>query len=235
MPHPIVRNHYITNVRTAVYKARNAGAITHAGLRGVVREIFVGDLLAPLLPPGFEIGSGQIIDHTGKSSAECDVVIYDRSILPPILYDPKRGHFPVEACIYAIEVKSVLKSDELDDAITKARKLWSLKPLAEGDFRPRPAVFAFSSDLKDKTELDRYLEKDPAPYGPPTLNPACCVMCVVGRSYHYWNGEQRRWGGRSAEGEFVEIMAFLAGVVNSFIQHTAHRKGAVRFGQYLIP
>lgn len=75
MPHPIVRNRYITNVRTAVDRARNAGSIGHPGLRGVVREAFVGDLLEPLLPPGFDVGSGQIIDHTGGSSAQCDVII----------------------------------------------------------------------------------------------------------------------------------------------------------------
>lgn len=154
----------------------------------------------------------------------------------------------MEACIYAIEVKSGLTSGELDDAITKSQKIWLLKPLVEG-IGPRPAVFAFGSDLTEKTELDRYLEKDPAPYRPPItsgfsmptwswgrskpLNPACCAMCVVGRSYHYWDHANQSWGGFSATGKFDEVLRFLAEVADG-VSFTFHRK-ELCFSQYLIP
>jgi hypothetical protein len=205
------------------------------GLLGVVREIFVADLLKPLLPPGFEIGRGQIIDSKGGYSAECDVIVYNRAILPPILYDEKVGLFPLEACIYAIEVKSTLTSEELDDTIRKSRKLWSLTPMAEGDFRPRPALFAFNSDLTSKSELERYLEKDPQPYAAPNSNPnpACLITCVVGRSYDFWHGEKSAWRSTPRQDEFDEVVGFLSGVVNTLVRYTEGRKG-LPFGLYLM-
>src|SRR6476659_5889875 len=71
--HPAVREHHLASIRTAVEKAKGAKSIPHKGLRGRVREIFVGDLLKPLLPPTFGVGTGLIIDSKGASSAECDV------------------------------------------------------------------------------------------------------------------------------------------------------------------
>jgi hypothetical protein len=233
MANPLVRDHYIRNVRKAVDDAKGAALIGHQGLAGTLREIFVGNLLQPLIPPGFGIGRGKVIDSNGGSSAECDVIIYNRSILPPILYDEKLGVFPIEACIYAIEVKSTLTSTELDDTIRKCRQLWSLTPMRQGDYRPRTALFAFGSDLTSKGELERYLEKDGPPYPTSTPNPACLVMCVVGRSYSCWMPHKNACDDLPLRHEFDEVVGFLSGVANSLILHTKHREG-LPFGYYLM-
>jgi hypothetical protein len=93
------------------------------GLRGRVREIVAGGPLTHVLPAPFEIGTGKIVDSNGVQSAETDVIVYSKSVLPPILYSPRDGVFPAEACFLALEVKSRLNATELDDTIGKAKQL----------------------------------------------------------------------------------------------------------------
>ena len=75
-------------------------------MTGKVREWVSGDLIAPMLPTGFEVASGKIVDYLGNQSSETDVIIHNPTVLPPILYTEKDGVFPVESSYYAMEVKS---------------------------------------------------------------------------------------------------------------------------------
>jgi hypothetical protein len=123
MPSPLLRQEYIANIRNALQRSASASSLEHRGLEGKVREIFAEDLLTPILFPGTEIGSGKIVDSEGSLSAETDLVIYSRSTLPPYAYGHSIGVFPVESCIYAIEVKSTLTASEVRGSIEKAQIL----------------------------------------------------------------------------------------------------------------
>ncbi len=78
-------------------------------------------------------------------------VSFRRSV-PPILYDEKTGVFPIEIVHYVIEVKSKATNSEVNDAIEKGKKLRQLR----GN-QPHSAFFAFSSDLTQKAESDRFI------------------------------------------------------------------------------
>ena len=76
----------------------------------------------------------------------------------------------------------------------------------------RPAVFAFGSDLTEKTKLERYLEKDPAH---PQFKIQSTVRCVlldelafVEQSVIPVGARRMRWNSVSAKGEFDEVIAF---------------------------
>lgn len=155
MTNELFRNHAITLIRTAVMQASSAAGINHAGLRGRVREITVENLLRPFLLGQFDIGTGKITDFEGNQSAETDIVIYSRNILPPIMYSERDGIFPIEACFYALEVKSKVTSEEIADSVQKAATLWQIKSLAPGNGIV-PALFAFDTDLAvgGKSELE---------------------------------------------------------------------------------
>jgi hypothetical protein len=127
MANKIFRDHIINNIKKAMHDFSNATRVNHPGLKGRIREIVLSNLFRPILPLGMEIGNGKIIDYLDNQSRETDVIIYTRNILAPILYDEKTGMFPIESCIYAIEIKSKLTASEIKDSIAKGEDLRSLK------------------------------------------------------------------------------------------------------------
>jgi hypothetical protein len=71
--------------------AKQQGELQHQGIKGRFRELLINNLLAPWLPPYCECGTGMIIQGDGnvyRDSTQDDIIIYDRSITPPILVSP---------------------------------------------------------------------------------------------------------------------------------------------------
>jgi hypothetical protein len=88
------RDLILVRITAAVAAAQAAARVTHQGLKGQLREIFVRELLRPLLPVYIGLGSGQIITADNRHSPQQDVVVYDTRLLPPFLADPTIGLFP---------------------------------------------------------------------------------------------------------------------------------------------
>lgn len=122
MPHSIFRERLLNKIRYAIEEAGAIAHVDHAGLRGRFRELVSSELLLPMLPQGYSIGGGKICDHLGGLSSEADLVIYNASVLPPIMYSAHDGVFPLEACFYSIEVKSRLTAEEVKDAYAKGKR-----------------------------------------------------------------------------------------------------------------
>jgi hypothetical protein len=110
----------VARSKAAIDKAVALGAHVHAGLKGQLREILSGELLAPVLPPEVKIGTGQLVSAAGAMSPQSDVILYAPAILPPSLYDEKPASSQQNLALYWIEVKSRLNNTELKDAIHKA-------------------------------------------------------------------------------------------------------------------
>lgn len=242
MANDIFRDEFRTRVRTALERARSAALLDHSGLVGRAREVFVKDLLKPILPPYVELGSGKIGDSEGHLSAEVDVVIYSAATLPPLLLDTGFGVYPSEACIYAIEVKSTLTAELLRDAIEKQRRLQQLqylpsvvnhvyKPIGGPSPPVIPALFAFGTDLIEKDELARYRELD----SDANTRPAIPVLCVAGRGYWWFkpNEPAEKWINHLPTEDNEEVIDFLAGVANTIPDQVIF-KGRPRFGHYIL-
>lgn len=86
VPHPLFVADTKLRVHAALASAQHATQIGHRGLAGEVREILVRELLRPILPPLIGVGTGKIVDHQGNESRQVDVVVYDRSVMPSLLY-----------------------------------------------------------------------------------------------------------------------------------------------------
>lgn len=210
------------------------------GLRGRVREIVAGSLLNLVLPAPFEIGTGKIVDAQGAQSSETDIVVYSKSILPPILYSAREGIYPAEACFLAMEVKSCLTATELDDTISKAKRMRELSYIPgihSSDHHPiahilTPVIsvlFAFESDLKGKSELERYAERDPDWM----QNPLVRAICVVGRGYFWFSMEREAWIIHTATDDAEEVVEFLALASNTAV-YALQGRGRPRLGKYLM-
>jgi hypothetical protein len=245
MSSEILRRELKKDIHSALQAATDAMALDHAGFRGRVREILTARLLRPILPPGIDIGTGKITDSQGSLSSETDLVIFSRSTLPPLIYEHSTGIFPVEACIYAIEVKSVLTASELQDSLEKIQRLKTLRylysfyplnfvrPIGPPSSIVIPALFAFSSDLSPEglSEIERYRKHDASANTSPLLP----IICIPGRGYWRFGATESgpRWLCHSPTPEYDEVIDFIAGISNT-IPEEIWKKGHPFYGNYIM-
>jgi hypothetical protein len=239
MAHEQIHDRFRNAVVSALAKVNETATLDHAGLKGRFREVFAADLLKLVTSSDHIVGSGLVVDHTGGTSPEADVVIFDRFHIPAVLYNLSEGLFPIEGVSYYGEVKSRLTKSTLRDCIKKFRSVTALRPLPNAQngvsFPPR-FIFAWSSDLKGQgieAELERYISLDENAL----INPAATIICIVGKGYCC---AIRTPDGKTAWykiGPFdgiQEVVNFLGGIANSLVDLRMEKFG-IRFGHYIIP
>jgi len=230
-----------SRIAAAVGAARALKGTEHKGLKGQLREIVIRDLLRPLFPADIGAGTGEVITADGHQSRQQDVVVFDRRILPPILFEQAYGFFPLESVLVCIEVKSNLTAGELRAAHRNALELESLctrglagshdaddKPEATESRYLAPCLFAFGSDLtgRGKSEVERYDEIRAAT----ATDPALRAICVVGTGYWAWKSG---WGTFSdIDYPYGEVLAFVSVILNSY-KVISQSRGEPRLGYYL--
>ncbi|MBW2738156.1 MAG: hypothetical protein JRE64_04755 [Deltaproteobacteria bacterium] len=245
MANQLIRNEVIKEVLSALKAFADIGDMDHSGLKGRIREIIAAKLLKPILPPGVEIGNGKITDSFGNLSAESDIIIYSRKTLPPLIYGHATGLFPVEACIYSIEIKSILTASEIKDSLNKARRLNALryretfyplnflKPIGPPSSFVIPALFAFSTDLSEDglTEINRYRKYD----ANADSNPLIRIFCIPKRGYWWFKPDEpgEKWIHHTPTSDFDEIIDFVGGIANT-IPIEIIKKGQPYYGHYII-
>lgn len=202
--------------------------INHNGLKGTFNEYGFVTLIKELLPKNYSIGKGVIIDTTNSQSCEADVIIYENTDINPILFGPDSGVFPIETCRYVLEIKTVSTAREIQDAIKKAAILKSMKSI-NGQM-PIFSYFAFSSDLTNGDEFNRYYKYEKNISSNKTID----TICVVNNGYWYksctfHNNVQLNisWQGIKTDGLFEEVLSFIAGILN-----TINRK--TQMGYYIL-
>jgi len=235
----LFRDVFLARIAAAIEEARSTSAIPHPGVKGQVREILIRELFRPLLPADLGVGHGHVVSSVeGKVSRERDVVIYDRRLMPPVLYERSLGLFPVECTLAAIEVKSRLTRDELRDADAKAAELFDFRyqsgipadKLPAGGVSVEPvidALFALDTDLVEggMTEIERYQSM-------PERHPeALRKLCVVDRGYWYrWGSD---WRSTVQAVAFAEVAAFIAGILG-ILGRVAASRGVPSLANYLL-
>jgi len=155
-----------------------SGGIKHDGEKGAFREFFIAQLVRPLLPHHYGVGSGVVVDADGQQSRQTDLIIYDRRLLPPIMVAGDRGIFPIDSVLAVVEVKSMLKKSHYEDLVDAARRLSprtddnpsglriATPGCLEGEgSRPQAkyplcSLFAYTADAK-RDEAERLEEKAP--------------------------------------------------------------------------
>lgn len=229
-----------SKIKAAIIQAKAASAFSHNGVKGKVLEILIGELFKPLLPADIGVGTGQIIDcYKSPMSPEIDIVLYDKSILPPVLLDDHIGIFPIESVLYTIEVKTTLNASELSSAHKSAENISKLAylPGLKDDFgkeknhsieKARSVLFSLGTDLSGTglTEAQRYKNL----YGEGSAH--LRAICVAGKEYWYDNGEY--WLSTKPIEEFDEILAFIGGVTNTYKEVSKSRHSPL-LGNYVVP
>lgn len=83
---------------------------------GKYREYLVKRILSKIVPSKYEITNGFVIDSDNNKSDEMDIIIYDKSYVPPF-FDETYTVVPIEAVIAVIQVKTTLTYDQLASSI----------------------------------------------------------------------------------------------------------------------
>jgi hypothetical protein len=213
----------MANIDECLVEARNCSQLGHPGMIGIVRQILVEKLLRPLLADGVSVGTGKLTDSNGASSAETDIIIYDRRSVPPLMYDDKTGVFPIESVYYAIEVKSTLTAEEFETSIEKGQRLRSLVGR-----QPHSVLFAFSSNLKEAKDSERFIQRQKHMRTPLPIN----IFCVAGREYGYWDHVWKLWAHVERHDE---VVAFVVGIINTLVKSIHDREARLDPGWYFFP
>jgi len=213
--------------------------VSHSGLKGELVAILIRELFKPLLPSDVGVASGQIIEfYNDRLSPQQDIIIYDKSILPPILYEGTKGIIPIESVLYTIEIKTTLNSHELKIAHEAAKALHTFcyLPGQRDQFeqeithpieRARSVIFALNSDLSltGKTEVERYRKIYGAEY------PHLRAICVAEKDY--WWESRGSWINFTGTDVFDETLAFIGGISNTY-KWVARTRGWPNLGNYII-
>jgi hypothetical protein len=232
MANKIFKDLIKNDVSKLIKTSQAVSGIKQSVLKGTFREFGLDSLLTNYLPFGWDTGKGQIHDYKGNQSSEVDLIIYKKNILPPFLFSEKNGLFPIESCLYAVEIKTISNSEELKTTIDKFKKLQELIILPGSFGGINKVYFAYGSDLSEKSELERYKELDPNFYE----NPAIDVICVIGKGYwyHYKNFDNNTRKLKSSGWKFIkptadnyEVICFIGGTINTI-------SDMPRFGYYIL-
>ena len=234
---PLYRDLVVAQAQAAVAAAQSVKRVPHSGLKGQLREIVVRELLRPLLPYDFIIGTGQVVSAYGDVSDQLDVAACDRKVVPPILFESSCGVFPLEATLFTVEVKSTLDAVELRKSHESALKLSKFRyapPVGSPGWEPTheiegvvPYLIAFDSDLTvgGKSETDRYDEIRQE------VAPAVRALCVVGRGFWFW--ADGRWEQWLLPYPCGEVAACIAAIINT-CQRIASTRRRPDLRQYLF-
>ena len=96
---------------------------------GRAKEINIAKQLESILPHGVGVGRGYVFDSYGNISNQCDLVLYEKELIPIFVRDLNDDYsfFPCEGVIAVGEIKSTLNLKELNDVIEKLAKIKRLK------------------------------------------------------------------------------------------------------------
>lgn len=107
--------------------AAAAASITHAATAGGVGEDYWIEIIGRYLPKRYAIQSGIVIDSTGKTSDQIDIVIFDPQYTPVILAQGSHRYIPAEAVYAVLEAKPRINKTHLTYAGDKAASVRALK------------------------------------------------------------------------------------------------------------
>ncbi len=208
----IFRQNLRDSIEACVKKATNASLVEHSGLAGEIRELLISNILNDILPQGFKIGTGKVSDSSGNLSSQCDIIIYNNAVFPPVLFSEKKGIFPIESVAYIIEVKTTLNATELK---TTQKKYDKIKKELTCDL---PYVlFAFNSDLSNRDADWKRIKKHIEKHDRDSIN----IFCIVDRLYAFLSNG--KWEAYPTDSDFSETISLIIGILNTLMNWNQKR------------
>ena len=224
----------------ALAMASNESRIQHAGLKGRLREILVANMLAPWLPPYVACGTGMIIsaESVQRHSTQDDIVIYDKSLVPPVLAsrDAPEGVFLFNSVLARVEVKSTLSRDEIRRFVKASIEISRLRLSTSEGFAGEMTgalnmLFAYQSDATGPGNQEYQLERIVDVMKEEHIAPEDAIISVVCMpGYGLWKIARRNdgsigWHRLDKRDPRDHLAWFVALVSSTCFQEHAKRQG----------
>ena len=132
---------------------------SHKLTKGEVREHVLSNFLRPFLPECYGIGKGQVFSSDGGERKQIDVIIYDAVFSIVLRHDETHLLLPCESVYGSVEVKSLLNSQTLEEAIENIGSLKALRRMPSDalDFSPISRLDVGASLTYGRTIKNPYL------------------------------------------------------------------------------
>jgi len=172
-------------------------SVTHSGSLGDVSERYFIDVLRKYLPVRYAINNGIIIDSTGSTSDQIDVIIYDNQYTPTLLDQKNHRFVPAEAVYAVFEVKPTINKSYLEYAGEKAASVRKLTrttiPIVQAGggspvkelFNIVAGIIAGKIDWENGFDNEAFLKNHKKLVGNKSLD---CGLSVAGFYFDTYNG-----------------------------------------------
>ena len=227
------------NIKTILEKYHTLSLINNSTLKGTLRELIINELLVKILPSHYGITSGIIVDKWNKQSPQCDIIIYDKRKLPPIILESNNGIIPIDSVHRVIEIKSNLTRESVEQSITLA---WSLSPKNEEGLKvakagnlkdgqtnyPLVGCFSFKSAIanvdKFANEYITTAKIKPAPN---------VIFCALGQGLFSKDNEET-YHHRKIPLDDVQLLRLFIGMFLHFIEEEADSRSKFSLLEWLM-
>jgi hypothetical protein len=119
----------------------------HPTARGDSSELAWREMLEQYLPKRYAASSGFVVDASGDTSQQIDLIVYDRQYSPFIFQDRAKRYIPAESVYAIFEIKQALNKSHIEYAQEKAESVRKLKrtslpvPNVYGTSKPKELHF----------------------------------------------------------------------------------------------
>jgi hypothetical protein len=233
MPNNLFRKLIQTRIKDFLEVSDSIVELSHKGMEGEIREFGFRNLISFLLPIDWGVGTGKIIDNTGRISNQMDIIIFYRRVFPSIFIG-ELGLYPLESSGFAIEVKTMSTAAEIKKTIRifqNLNKFEEVMPFSEYTpwlrIKPRRVYFALNSDLQVEDELERYSKYDPNW----CTDPAVQIILISKKGCWIFAEGDEQWHFYSSDEDSREYFAFFSVLVD---QINIIVPGAVKASRYWI-
>lgn len=211
---------------------------------GRYKEILLMNFLKKTIPKQFSVGTG-FIRNGNDITTQIDIIIYDNSF-PPLFSEGDFVVVPAASVCAIIEVKSSIKSSNINEHIQKANRNGTIifSGFCDESYRNRAELFfngIFSYNMENEFSSHKNNVQQLAPYQPLRCVVDRCFVnqiCLGGDNFiRYWKtgeGYQQQYGNYS----FYEFKNELSGLAFSyFFSNLMYYlyNGAERFGRDITP
>lgn len=130
---PDFKDYWQLRMQGATSRLQAAQAIvSHPGTRGSLAENLLRELIREFLPQRWAVGTGFIMDAAGARSNQVDVLVYDQLTNSPVYRDGDLVILSPKTVRVAVEVKSVLDSEQIPLAYSNLSSVKRVDPEVHG-------------------------------------------------------------------------------------------------------
>ena len=147
-----VRDIFVARIEQLMSQYEESRTIKHGPTVGAMREAYLKNFLREVLPTKYSPVSGFIADMRDNITPQLDLIFADMSELPTVSLVNDTVIVPAEIVLMTAEVKSTIKSEDIDQVKEQRKAIDSLEPASLGMGRQRQLrcqtiIMAFDSDV----------------------------------------------------------------------------------------